>query len=72
MAGDRAEGHQRSHFGVQVAAELPGLYRYARSITARDEDAEDLVGETVVRTSHTVPTEAKRHFELGCTTSSAT
>ncbi len=33
----------------KVAAELAGLYRYARSITANDADAEDLVGDTVVR-----------------------
>ncbi len=32
-----------------VAAELPGLYRYARSITPNEAEAEDLVGDTVVR-----------------------
>lgn len=32
-----------------MAAELPGLYRYARSMTAADAEAEDLVGDTVVR-----------------------
>jgi RNA polymerase sigma-70 factor (ECF subfamily) len=36
-------------FGTQVAAELPGLYRYAHSITADEAEAEDLVGDTVVR-----------------------
>lgn len=32
-----------------LAAELPGLYRYARSIAADGAEAEDLVGDTVVR-----------------------
>jgi len=32
-----------------VAAEVPGLYRYARSISADPAEAEDLVGETVLR-----------------------
>lgn len=36
-------------FGILVAAEIPGLYRYAHSITADGAEAEDLVGETVVR-----------------------
>ena len=36
-------------FAARVAAELPGLYRYARSITANEAEAEDLVGDTVVR-----------------------
>ena len=36
-------------FATKVAAELPGLYRYARSITANEAEAEDLVGDTVVR-----------------------
>jgi RNA polymerase sigma-70 factor (ECF subfamily) len=36
-------------FGTEVAAELPGLYRYAHSITADEAEAEDLVGDTVVR-----------------------
>ena len=40
---------QQSALGSQVAAELPGLYRYARSITANDQEAQDLVGDTVVR-----------------------
>lgn len=40
---------QSSWIGTQVAAELPGLYRYARSITGNDSDAQDLVGDTVVR-----------------------
>lgn len=32
-----------------VAEELPGLYRYARSITTNEAEAADLVGDTVVR-----------------------
>jgi len=32
-----------------VAAEIPGLYRYARSIAGNQAEAEDLVGETVLR-----------------------
>lgn len=39
----------RDGFANAVAAELPGLYRYARSITGDDAEAGDLVGETVVR-----------------------
>jgi RNA polymerase sigma-70 factor (ECF subfamily) len=44
---EEAAGHRR--LGKAVAAELAGLYRYARSITANDEEAQDLVGETVLR-----------------------
>jgi RNA polymerase sigma-70 factor (ECF subfamily) len=44
-AGERPSGD----FAGAVAAELPGLYRYARSITAGEAEAEDLVGETVLR-----------------------
>lgn len=44
----RAEGG-RDGFADEVAAELPGLYRYARSITGNDTEAGDLVGDTVVR-----------------------
>jgi RNA polymerase sigma-70 factor (ECF subfamily) len=36
-------------FGAAVTAELPGLYRFARSITADGAEAEDLVGDTVLR-----------------------
>jgi RNA polymerase sigma-70 factor (ECF subfamily) len=36
-------------FAARVAAELPGLYRYARSITANEAEAEGLVGDTIVR-----------------------
>ena len=36
-------------FGARVAEELPGLYRYALSITADRAEAEDVVGDTVVR-----------------------
>lgn len=35
--------------GALVAAEIPNLYRYARSITANQAEAEDLVGDTVLR-----------------------
>jgi RNA polymerase sigma-70 factor (ECF subfamily) len=40
---------QRGDFAGAVAAELAGLYRYARSITASQAEAEDLVGDAVVR-----------------------
>ena len=40
---------RRDGFADAVAAELPGLYRYARSITGDDAEAGDLVGDTVVR-----------------------
>ncbi len=40
---------QRKAFADAVASELPGLYRYARSITGNDAEAGDLVGDTVVR-----------------------
>jgi RNA polymerase sigma-70 factor (ECF subfamily) len=36
-------------FGALVAAEMPGLYRYAVSIVGDRARAEDLVGDTVVR-----------------------
>jgi len=36
-------------FGVLVAAETPGLYRYALSIVGDPANAEDLVSDTVVR-----------------------
>jgi len=36
-------------FGALVAAEVPGLYRYARSISANQAEAEDVVGDTIVR-----------------------
>ncbi len=48
VRSSRAEGSSLG-FGEAVAAELPGLYRYARSITGDDDAAGDLVGETVVR-----------------------
>ena len=41
--------HEREDFGAQVAAEIPGLYRYARSLVGSSADAEDIVGETVAR-----------------------
>ena len=50
MAIDRAKQQQgEQHFGAAVTAELPGLYRFARSITTDQAEAEDLVGDTVVR-----------------------
>jgi RNA polymerase sigma-70 factor (ECF subfamily) len=49
VAGDPTTEEQRSRFGTQVAAEFPGLYRYARSITASDDEAQDLVADTAVR-----------------------
>ncbi len=36
-------------FGTAVAAELPALYRYASSITTNEAEAQDLVGDTVLR-----------------------
>jgi RNA polymerase sigma-70 factor (ECF subfamily) len=44
-----AGGQRDEGFAAAVAAELPGLYRYARSITGSDAEAEDIVGDTVVR-----------------------
>ena len=49
MANVRATEDRSGDVARGVAAELAGLYRYARSITANDADAEDLVGDTVVR-----------------------
>lgn len=42
-------GTSDNEFGARVAAELPGLYRYAFSIAANRAEAEDVVGDTVVR-----------------------
>jgi RNA polymerase sigma-70 factor (ECF subfamily) len=49
-------GHERSvdvpaerGFGALVAAEIPGLYRYAVSIVGDRDRAEDLVSDTMVR-----------------------
>ncbi|MGC8463157.1 MAG: sigma-70 family RNA polymerase sigma factor [Acidimicrobiales bacterium] len=50
MRDDPTTPGQDSRLATQVAAELPGLYRYARSVTANDAEAQDLVGETVLRT----------------------
>jgi RNA polymerase sigma-70 factor (ECF subfamily) len=36
-------------FAAAVAAEVAGLYRYARSITPSQAEADDLVGDTVLR-----------------------
>jgi len=50
MMGSRpGEAGDKDGFGSVVAAEIPGLYRYARSITTDAAEAEDLVGETMVR-----------------------
>ncbi|MDA8057621.1 MAG: sigma-70 family RNA polymerase sigma factor [Actinomycetota bacterium] len=49
MRDDPTTPGQDSRLATQVAAELPGLYRYARSVTANDAEAQDLVGETVLR-----------------------
>ncbi|MHB1554158.1 MAG: sigma-70 family RNA polymerase sigma factor [Acidimicrobiales bacterium] len=46
---DGGSSEPSESFAAQVAAELPGLYRYAHSITANEAEAEDLVGDTVVR-----------------------
>lgn len=37
------------YFALALSTEIPGLYRYARSITGSNEEAEDLVGDTIVR-----------------------
>jgi|SRR5579875_457633 len=47
-SGAAANG-RREDFSAAVGAELPGLYRYALSITANDAEAQDLVGDTVLR-----------------------
>jgi RNA polymerase sigma-70 factor (ECF subfamily) len=36
-------------FGALVAAEIPGLYRYALSLAGNRAEAEDVVGDTVLR-----------------------
>jgi RNA polymerase sigma-70 factor (ECF subfamily) len=46
---DGGSSEPSGSFAAHVAAELPGLYRYARSITANEAEAEDLVGDAVVR-----------------------
>lgn len=49
-SGSEPDGAGRDDdFGALVAAEVPGLYRYARSIAGTPSVAEDLVGDTVVR-----------------------
>jgi RNA polymerase sigma-70 factor (ECF subfamily) len=45
---DHAEG-RAPEFGALVAAEIPGLYRYALSLTGNQAEAEDVVGDTVLR-----------------------
>jgi len=51
MPGARHQGGAvpEQDFGALVAAEVPGLYRYARSIARTQSVAEDLVSDTVVR-----------------------
>jgi RNA polymerase sigma-70 factor (ECF subfamily) len=51
-----SEAHERSRadgqggdFRASVAAEVPGLYRYALSVAGDPVEAEDLVSDTVVR-----------------------
>lgn len=46
--GDRAVS-SGDEFGALVAAETPGLYRYALSVVGSQAEAEDVVGDTVVR-----------------------
>ncbi len=36
-------------FGAIVAAEIPGLYRYAKFLVGKDIEAEEVVGDTVMR-----------------------
>ena len=36
-------------FASAVAAEIDGLYRYARWLVGEDAEAEDLVGDTMLR-----------------------
>ena len=49
MPSDSATERPSDGFAAAVAAELPGLYRYAHSVTGDEAEAEDLVGDTVVR-----------------------
>jgi RNA polymerase sigma-70 factor (ECF subfamily) len=42
-------GEAEADFSTLVAAELPGLYRYAVSIVGDRAEAEDLIGDTVLR-----------------------
>ena len=49
MRSDSAADRPSGDFATAVAKELSGLYRYAHSITANQAEAEDLVGDTVVR-----------------------
>lgn len=49
MTNVPAAGDRPGDFAGAVAAEVAGLYRYARSITANQSEADDLVGDTVVR-----------------------
>jgi RNA polymerase sigma-70 factor (ECF subfamily) len=46
---DEPTSGPEADFGTRVAAEVPGLYRYAVFLTGDPDGAEDLVGETVLR-----------------------
>jgi RNA polymerase sigma-70 factor (ECF subfamily) len=46
---DRSAPGPEADFGARVAAETLGLYRYAVVLTGDRDEAEDLVGETVLR-----------------------
>ena len=47
--GDVAASGTPDEFGALVAAQIPDLYRYARWLVANSAEAEDVVGDTVVR-----------------------
>ncbi len=49
MRNVSSAGDRHDDFADAVAAELPGLYSYARSITSNDAEAGDLVGDSVAR-----------------------
>lgn len=49
MCSDKSTEQSGGDVAGAVAVELPGLYRYARSITTNEAEAADLVGETVLR-----------------------
>ncbi|HQU25877.1 MAG TPA: sigma-70 family RNA polymerase sigma factor [Acidimicrobiales bacterium] len=46
---EAADSARDDEFGVAVVAELDGLYRYARWLVGDGVEAEDLVGDTVLR-----------------------
>ena len=55
MVDSSTTAERRRELAHEVGAELPGLYRYARSITSNADEAEDLVGETVLRALDRAP-----------------